>query len=214
MTIALVSSVQFPSTGGTTSSSIDTTGASLLVCLLANRVGTTITDSKSNTWTALTLYSGTGPDVNFLYAKNPTVGTGHTFTTPNWDQAMVAAFSGVDTTAPFDVENGANQGAGIFQPGSITPSVAGCLVVTGICSVNFAGTGAIDSGMTIIQQNNGGSGTPEGAGFAYVVQGAAAAINPTWSSIGTSAGSANIASFKPAAGAAARRQTGMIMNVT
>jgi len=200
--IALVSSVRFPSTGGTTSSAIDTTGANLLICLLSNMVGTTITDSKSNTWTALTLYSGTGPDIKFLYAKNATTGTGHTFTTPNWDQAVVAAFSGADTSAPFDQENGQNQGAGITTPGSITPTANGALVVAGIASINFAGTATVDSSMSIIDQAASVGGNPEGSALAYIVQGTAGAIAPTWT-LAASAGSANIASFLAATGGGA-----------
>ena len=85
-----------------TTSAIDTTSATLLVCVLSgyNGLGSGCSDSKSNTWA----YT---PDVSFHnccgdvhqrigYVANPTVGSGHTFTTGNPPQgvALFAAFSG------------------------------------------------------------------------------------------------------------------------
>ena len=65
-----------------TTSAIDTTGATLLVALIVTDTGGgTMSDSKGNTWTALTAHSGgTTVTGQLFYVSNPTVGSGHTFT--------------------------------------------------------------------------------------------------------------------------------------
>lgn len=193
-----------------TTPAIDTTGATLLIAYLNDFSALNApTDSKSNTWTPLTLqhvnvYS------NIYYAKNPTVGAGHTFSTGAGIVPViyVAAFSGADTTAPFDNENGVTGFLGVSsqQPGSITPSNNGELVVTGIglSSNPTSGSITIDSGFTITDSNLYQNAVNFGGGLAYLVQGSAAAINPTWSWTGnTTELSANIASFIAGASAAA-----------
>jgi hypothetical protein len=105
MAIALVSSLTAtPGGSGGTTAALDTSGANLLILSVSwytiNTANpSTISDSKGNTWTALTRRNS--PSGHFAhrlwYATNPTVGTGHTFTvTASADQypaILVYAFS-------------------------------------------------------------------------------------------------------------------------
>lgn len=160
--MAVVSSVLLPrGVTGATSSSINTTGASLLVMGLAGFqpvAAYTITDSKGNTWTPLTSQA-TGAiqeaRTQLFYAENPTVGSGHTF---DWAYAgygnataIVGAFSGYATASVFDLEDGfaTNSNVSSIQPTTLTPSEANTLIVsmTGFSNNMTSGTGTIDSGL-------------------------------------------------------------------
>lgn len=213
MAYSLVGSVNVPGgANGGTSGSLDTTGATLLVAQVASYAGSAapaFSDSKGNTWSALTTYaSAEDPRTIIYYVVNPTVGTGHTFTTSGASSYCVAgieAWSGGDTTSPFDVENG-NALTGshtTIQPGSVTPSQNGSLIVSSFGGDRFASSISIDSGFTTTEVDNGVGGTNIGGALAYLVQGSAAAINPTWSYAASTYGAAAaIAVFKPAAAAA------------
>lgn len=187
-----------------TVAAINTTGANILVVSVSQYKGSTIgtlSDSKSNTWTGLTAKIGASEAYNRLfYCASPTVGSGHTFTvsgTGIFGAVAVQAWSGANV-APFDVENGAI-GASVtsLQTGSVTPSQNNSLIVT---SVDPAGgsatTYAINSGFTITDSIDSQSGI-EGLAMAYLVQTNAAAINPSWSWVGSSEPAAAIAVFKP-----------------
>lgn len=174
---------------GATSGSIDTTGANLIVvCVGSNYSGpqvSAITDSKSNTWTALT-GRGAVAKGRIFYCLNPTVGSGHTFTnSADGDRLFALAFSGVDS---YENDSGA---ADADQPGSLTPSLDGSLLVT--MMRDFAGNLSINSGFTIAELDSGND-----SGAAYLIQLTAAAVNPTWS--GNSGGDRVVAmaSFLPA----------------
>lgn len=194
------------STGATTSA-IDTTGADLLVaCLSSNDGIATLSDSKSNTWTPLTMtIGGAPPGVRLYYCRGGTVGTGHTFSSAGVSQyssVAVAAFSGAHAT-PFDAENGSNGSGGTQATGSVTPSEAGELIIAGL-AFNSAGSPlSIDAGFTIAEDANYVAGQSYGVGLAYLIQGAAAGVNPTWTRGGSSQNAAAIATFKAAAAAAA-----------
>ncbi len=183
------------------------TGANLLVASVAFYVpsGTPtashISDSSGNTWVALTAKTAVSSCGEMLfYAKNAAVGASQTFTiskSGSYSSIVVMGFSGVDTTAPFDVENGTNWSGTTAQPGSITPSVDNELVISGCgdaaptttwtCNGNFSGTE--------IYYNQVPS-TTEGNALAYEIQTTATARNPTWT-LGTSGGgNVVIASFK------------------
>jgi hypothetical protein len=214
MTIALVVNVSGVSSGGSgfTTSSVDTTGATLLVASVNHFNGVNdavVSDSNGNTWVGLT--AQVSPTNNartrLFYVVNPTVGAGHTFTlSPDvtFGTLQVAAFSGVATTSPFDAENGSSADtATSIQPGSVTPSEANCLVITSECLRDNSLTGdtvSINGGFTITNQNPGvGSNYLQGA-LAYLIQTSAAAANPTWSWTTSDSVAAAIAVFKSAGG--------------
>lgn len=116
----------FNAGGGGTSAPINTTGANLLVILLAasSTPGAVLpTDSYNNTWQALTLQGPGGSYVRIFYSYSPTVGANHTFTTPSngtyWPTMMVYALAGMASgSGVFDAENGSATNV----TGNITPA--------------------------------------------------------------------------------------------
>ncbi len=101
---------------------------------------------------------------------------------------------------PFDVENGAIQYVGTtLQPGSVTPSENNELIVTGL-GFYPSGVLSVNSSFTISDQVNYVSSAAMGLGAAYLVQGTAGAVNPTWTDSTTATSlAAVIATFKAAA---------------
>lgn len=192
MSFALISSVA-RGTNGTTDA-IDTTGADLLVVHVGHGTGGdgTITDSKSNTWTALTTQGG---ESTLWYCLNPTVGTGHTFTVTggSFPSISVAAFSGECT---YDQESGGTDN----QPGAITPAANGALLISGFAHQQTSfGVVAVNSGFAIAAEFTYSAGGRIGSALAYFEQATAASIQPTWSN-GVAARGVSMASFLPAGG--------------
>lgn len=188
---------------GVTTDAIDTSGANLIVVSVSwyRQVGDpTISDNRGNTYTGLTQRGASNTNNRLYYCASPTVGSGHTFTvsgTNTYAPISVVAASGAHAT-PFDVENGSAGASGTSrQPGSLTPSENGCLIVSGVTS--SGSSHSLDSGFTY-SQNNYSVGVSMGGGCGYLIQGTAAGVNPTWSWTTSSYNAATIASFKPAAG--------------
>ncbi len=192
-------------TTSVTTDAINTSTADFIVlCVSAvgNFGANTVSDNKSNSWNALT-YRGSGTaGIQFYWSVPTTVGSGHTFqvtTSGNssYPSICVAAFSGGKQTAPNDQQNGAD-GAGnpTVSSGSITPSEDNCLIVSAV-SASSGSTPAVDSGMTVIETEDGFIGSA----LAYKIQTTAAAINAGWSG-GSFYWGAAIASFKAAAASA------------
>lgn len=208
MTISHIASTSKGSSGGSTvtTDSIDTTGADLLVAVVSYYGNTTdpvLSDSKGNTWTGLTAREQSGVTFSnrIYYCKPTSVGSGHTFTAgpggTSYPTISVSAFSGTKTSSVFDQESGAATAGNVtsFQPGSITPSEDGCLLVTGVStdgtshSINSSFNATATDKLT---------GNHLGGGIAYKIQTTAAAENPMWSWTGSSSKAAAMASFKPA----------------
>ena len=182
MTTALIQHVQWNGSNGGTSLGVDTTGANLIVMHLSyDNTGAkpTPTDSRGNTYVPLTPKVAGIKYSRLYYCINPSVGTGHTFTvaTGEFFTGDMQAFSGAN--GGYDGENGNTSAISAIQPGSVTPSAAGAVIVTGFSGSNGTAVGTIDSGFTITDQR-ALNGTGMGAGMAYLVQGSAGAVNPTW----------------------------------
>lgn len=232
MAIALVTnSVAGLGVNGGTSGAIDTTGVGLLVVAIvwSAAFGTTqpvLTDSKGNTWTALTKQTGSGSPATsdcylvLNYTNNAIVGSGHTFTltgTACYGAIATQGFSGVATSSPFDVQNGTSvytPGPTFtsVQPGSITPSANNYLLITAMS--NYVDTSnssrSIDLSFNITNQIGFDGSTFLPIAMAYQIQTTATARNPTWSwSSAQIVASSVIASFKVAGGGStpARRMT-------
>jgi len=193
---------------GFTSSSIDTTGSNFLVVCLASQVfGTgTISDSNSNTWTALTNQIGSFADrwCRVFYSENPTVGSGHTFTvtgTNIFPTIAYASFSGVATSSSFDVENGpGSTGYGTStDTGTVTPSSTNELIVAGL-NYDDNSVSTVDSGFTTIDTISRSGFGFSGIHFAYIVETSIVAKDPTFSWSNNDRAVAAIASFKPGGG--------------
>lgn len=178
-----------PGGGGTiTSSGIDTTGATMLVVGVVRLAvaSITISDSKSNTWTPLTTYTslaGTSPPaIQLFYAKNPTVGTGHTFASngsTQYGNLYVQAFTNVDPAADADGDVGhQDTPAATIQPGALLPSRNNSVVVE-LFVAAADGTISINGSFTITDKVESDVNNFKG-GMAYYVQSTAASANPTW----------------------------------
>jgi hypothetical protein len=170
---------------GVPSAAIDTTGANLIVISQSGvSSGTSApTDSKGNTWTALTEYSGGSTSVQLFYCSNPTVGAGHTFTPHGVSVSIaVSAFSETLNAIPDGSSGAGSASATTQQPGSLTPSVDNCLVVTGLMYISgvMPGPATISAGFDITD-NAGNASTFVPVALAYQVQTTATAVNPTWS---------------------------------
>lgn len=209
--LALVSSVNFTGpafigSGVSTTSAIDTTGANLLIAYANDYTGYShslaVSDSKGNTWTALTAQDDTSSTYSRLfYCAGGTVGSGHTFSIGIGGAGnpiiAVQAWSGANVS-PFDVENGSNANARTIQPGSVTPSQANSLIVCGFSEGVEAGY-SINGGYTTTVTDDVGTHGNTGMALAYLVQTSAVATNPTWSTVsnGIAPKTACIAVFKP-----------------
>ncbi len=192
---------------GVTTASCDTTGALLLVAMVANAQATaaaTVSDSKSNTWTALTPQSVSGQARGQLfYAANPIVGSGHTFTvdtvTSSEPAIAVMAFAGISSSV--GPQNGFSQAgnAVTLSTGSITPPADNALIVWGNANSQPSAPNAIDGIAIVTDQLGSIAATAFAVSAGYGVQGTAAAVNLTMTfAIATNInGSMVIASFGP-----------------
>ena len=195
---------EFGALGGTTSGA-DTSAYTALVVVLDyyKAGGANLSDSKGNTWTKVA--DGIDPVTNcactMYYCDAPTVGTGHTFTTTSQYCGLTAIGITGEATSFYDTSSGRGGIDGspftTFQPGSVTPSVNDCLLITSAYQAAATGGVSTPSGYTSLA--NWGLGSAFPGGVAYKIQGTAAADNPTWGVSPTSNVAANIAVFKPAA---------------
>lgn len=194
-----------------TTGSITTTGSSLIVVGCVNSTGgATITDSNSNVYTALTATTfGATITVQLFYVSNPTVGSGHTFTATvaagTAPTLGILAFSS-PSASPFDQENGAGVNANTngLQPGSVTPTQDGEVVVAMFGSntaaiANGFGLAPGDLPMTTTDIITLSAGNHFAAITSYGVQPTAAAVNPRFEWLTNSTlNAARIATFKAA----------------
>jgi hypothetical protein len=188
---------------GATTGSLDTTGADILIVIVGWYVPATqptVSDSKSNSWTTLTKGGNTYGGSFIAYAKNATVGSGHTFTvsgTGSFSSIAAIAFSGSDLSSPLDQQSAANGD----QPGSVTPGSDNELIIDGQAGFESSFSNP-SSGQTLLDSIAVGGGTNVSNASAYEIQTTATARNPTWTDGGGASNcGTTIATFKAAAGA-------------
>lgn len=192
--------------GGTTTG-IDTTGADLIVVYVSSThfgSNPSLSDSKGNTWTALTRYSDSGGDVSIkgFYCVAPSVGSGHTFTVSGsymYASIAVVGLVGAKATSPFDQEAGSAASGTSLSPGSVTPSEGNEIVLSAL-NVNPAATASIDGGFTVLGYKALVGGSSLGIALAYLIQTSATAANPAWSWTGSQTSVGCSSTFKAAAG--------------
>ncbi len=206
-TPALIASVEENGTANTvTTGAIDTTGANFIVVSVAFYSGVsangTLSDSKSNTWTALTGQTAGATGRNRLYYfRGGTVGGSHTFTYAAADiypSIQVLAFSNI-AASPIDGENGAaTTNATTLATGSVTPSQDDTVIIAGLLHNNTdAGDISINTGFTLGPVSPHVVATSYGGATAYKILTAVAATNPTWDVVDSSSELiATIAVFK------------------
>ena len=215
----ICASSAFDSNCTATSAPANMTGATLLVVVEDNYyydpTANTITDSNGNTWHHLTSqrdanFSGSATVIWYAYDKagSPLVTSSNQTVTISggMNQSFnVSAWSGTLTGSdPFDVENGFKPSSSAdfvvtVRPGSITPRQGNELIIAGVGAIQATDASmAIDSGFHPL------TSVPETTGVfsqaAYLVQGAAAAVNPAWTGTAAYYHSAVIAAFKAGGG--------------
>ena len=209
--IALVAHVAAGSSGGTTvtTPNANMVGADFMFAALADLRSTTavnISDTESNTYTNTSpaYNDGSLSRIRGSYVGSPTVDSSvaASYTLTNsFPSLALAGFSGVKASSFFDTQNG-NHTTGSstsLQPGSVTPSENGCLIVAAMAIGTVVTNVQIDSGFTLLDTIAFLNGNKFGLSIAYKVQLVAAAINPTWSwTVSSSFASAGIYVFKPA----------------
>lgn len=204
MAIALVNSLGQGSTdkNGFTTSSASMTGANLLVVYVCDTNATsTLSDSQSNTYT-VGPFDNTFGFNQIFYCLGATVSSSMTWTigATNTSPALVVmGFSGVLASGAYDQHNASHAlGASTIQPGSITPSGAGYLIVSG-SQPGATFTPTIDSSFNTPVAVPGAANQTVGANMSYLVQATQAAINPTWAGTSANYFGATIVSFAPSA---------------
>lgn len=192
-----------PNGGSTTA--LNTTGSSLIVVAVSRYSAgpaVTLSDSASNTWTALTESINTTGSLacRLYYCANPTTSASHTFTvagTGIYSSLAAVAFSGGTNASPFDLENGATGTSASATSGGITPSQNNEAVVIATADDGAIANASIDGGFTRVETQLFGGGDHFGLNVAYLIQTTAAAANPTFTYTNTPNWACRIASFKP-----------------
>ena len=194
-----------------TTPAIDTTGADFAAVVTSqNASGSTggaVTDSKGNTCTQGAQANGaTYINSRIWYCPLSSVGTGHTFTFSISSGIIgggiaVQTFSG-SQSSPLDQTNSATGTSTTQQPGSITPTTSGQLIVTS-SQVNYPGSTATIGGSFTIGDGFAAAGdfSYMSCYLAYYFQPTAGAINPTWTFSNVFQEGTAIASFKFASAA-------------
>lgn len=194
---------------GCTIAGLTTTGANLLVLgstWLQGSATPTVSDSKSNSWTKLTSnYNSPGTLTSTLWWCMPTsVGASHSFTIVGvsvYAPLFLLALSG-GNASPLDQKNGNGDDTATIAPGSITPTVPGCAVVSMAGFQTSLVTNPTLAGFTRTDVQPAVGGSSFGGAMAYLIQTSAAATNVAWDT-GTGGGpdvTAVQADFKPLVG--------------
>lgn len=204
MAIALVNSTaKQGNVDSVTTTAMSTVGANLIVIAIGwySVTSPSISDNQGNTWTALTT-SNIASDVGckLYYCVNPTTSASHTFTfgpSSIYGGLIVAAFSGVKTTSPFDQQNGAT-GTAItgLATNSVTPSEDNELVIFAAAKGGNSSTVDATTVGSMIGNFGGVTAVTYALGMGYEIQTTATARNPTLSGSVSSVMAARIATFK------------------
>lgn len=175
--------------GGATSvnsPSFDSGGATIIAVWLGSLDGTpVVTDNAGNTYT-LGTNSNSGPfHGRWAYCLSPSTSATHVVTVSSTnDPSIIVVW--FNLVSAFDSQSTPNTGASVtsLQTGSVTPANNGSLVLAALMNYRDAGPIAsvsINSGFTIVTNVDSVTGTRVGVAIAYLIQGTAGAVNPSWS---------------------------------
>lgn len=194
-----------------TTSAIDTTSVTFLVAAVGFFSAISLTDSKSNSWTCITIQTNTSSNTSekICYVVNPIVGSGHTFTltgATTYGSIAVQGFTG-NASTPLDQQTGTTGvGSATWQAGNVAPTQDNELALAAYSQAAVVGTMTIDSGFSITDQTPVGSGAHFGIALAYKILGAGTSgvnVNPTWTNgSGADQPALTNATFKTAAASA------------
>lgn len=221
MAQAFVQSVSKSSTGSTpmTSSAFgsSTTTGNLIVVSVSDDGGTaggitSVTDSKSNTYTKIANEQAGSSTLSMWYAKNITGGASHTVTIA-WNTGLVSQasfvaqeFSGCDTSSPLDRFTGATGSSTSPSSGATAATTTDAqLVVGGVAYFGTAVTPSAGSGYTNANSVafTNASGSEESKVIAL-----AAAQTATFTLSGSRDWSCGVATFKASGAVATLQQEG------
>ena len=167
-----------------TSSPINLTSATLIVAFAGTEASSSsMSDTLGNLYTFVRTDSiSTFDYMSCWYKLAPTVSSSMKFTvssTGGYPGLVVMAFSGTFTA--LDQQSGAgNSGVTSIQPGSVTPSINGGLIVSGLAMDYYTSTPTPTVTPLTLIDYGGPSGTSVGVASAWELQSTSAAINPTW----------------------------------
>lgn len=202
-------SAQSSDQNSVTTGSLDTTGATMLVAIIAcgqpSRLCGSITDNKGNTWVKASFITGGGnPNIAIFYSTpgSGSVGVGHTFSftcNQSFPSIVILAFNGTQGSTLFDKENGVTAAVASVnkQPGSISPNQSNELFITGIGWASTVVAPAIDSSFTIKETNLTATANAYAISTGYKIQTTANAENPIWSWTNSVANQTSMVAFKP-----------------
>lgn len=190
-----------------TTGAADTTGVIAFIVFVSNygvAAQCTVTDSKSNTWTARTAFGGGGSDtrVRCYYCIPASVGAGHTFTADSGDTSFPSIMilpitAGADTSTFFDKDVGNTGNNTVQASSSQTPTNAGALVIAAL-SYEQAGTPTVNESYDAPTIVTFSSGNNVALAVARWIQTSATATQPTWTEGGSL--SMTVAIFNPGGG--------------
>lgn len=197
----LVEAHGWDTTNSTGTGPVNTTGCDLLVAVISLS-GATLTDSKSNTWTALTAQTYSDKSARIWYCANPTVGTGHYFTTTGYSGISVIGCSGVNTSSPYDKQTGAAQAGGSpIAAGTIAPAEEMELIIAGLAIGGSGGTTSSTASFTQGSYIDPGANR-YGAALFYKIKGtgdtSSESPSLSWSNGDTGGAAAVMAAFRAA----------------
>lgn len=191
---------------GGTSAGLNTTGCDTLWLAVSTDSGVTlvagdISDSRSNTWALLgTTPAGGFCRIHLFYAKNASVGAGHTITvtkTSCYAATVFAANSGGDLSAPTDADAG-NSTTGTSIAAGITAS-ANTITITALADDN-GGTITDPAGYTRIANQAHIGATSYGVTMAYKQTAGGGSETPSWGTSSSTGIATRTSSFKEAGG--------------
>ena len=180
----------------------------IIVALAYNNLGGfgILSDNLGNTYTMYNAYGGSQVFVRFFVCLNPITSATHTITYNSTNTAPGMAIL-VDKRSRTPIMDYFNVGFAPYptsgaissiQPGSITPSAKGNLIVAAICT-GTGGTPPDTIGFPVGWTSYGigrTAGTNQGVYLGFIVQTIPAAINPTITSTNASIYGATIISIK------------------
>ena len=180
MLYAKVASASASSTGNSAvTAGIDTTGADLLVAVVAYSVVGTFTsfaDSKGNVWTPLPEYAQNNNRLRAYVSVPTSVGTSHTVTvttTSAYPTVAFYAFSSGHQTNPFMTSIGASAAS----PGTLTPAENGALIIAGWGCNNTPTATGLDEAFTLDETEDA---TSQNLAVGWRVLASARAVTPTF----------------------------------
>lgn len=214
MSWTLLTSLDAGSSGGGTftSATIDTTGATLLLAVVASyqdATEPTLSDSATNTWASQTAQSTTGVTpgrlrIHWVDSATPTTSASHSVTLTGagaFAAVAFAAFSGSAANPDDQFATGSTTGTVVSPAAAITPSQNGSLVIAALTHSSATSPSvSIDSSLSIFESRNFSSGNHYGIWVAWLEQVTAASIDPSWTLGASRTVAAQVMSFLPAPG--------------